>query len=422
MPPQPPRQDAPAAPATPPPPRHRPASPDTDPRTTVLRPVPADPSVPPPPQAPPRPATPPPAPPRPRTQPPAAPQMPPHGAGYPPAPPAPPRQAPPPAPATPPPPRRPASFQDTAAFHLANSQALWTGGRARGRTPGAPPTPRPSRPVGAATGPYPGAATPSAAPVARAPRSRRRRLAIAACLVLGMGLIGGAAAGSWLTGAADAAPTPADSFAKGRDLWHDTPVDTLFPRTVDGLGVGPGGSDRRWTRIAVAPDGGCAKALDPALAKALAPAGCTRLLRATYTDATRSSVITVGALTTKTDAPGMLKLNSRFSTDNDGARTTMLPLPYAAKGTAADGFGRAQRASWTVRILTDVPVVVYAVSGFADGRTVTDPQPAESAVRPGTTTAPAESGLGHDAKALADRIEAILRKAAGIPVQTTEEP
>ncbi|KIZ17656.1 hypothetical protein SNA_11690 [Streptomyces natalensis ATCC 27448] len=247
-------------------------------------------------------------------------------------------------------------------------------------------------------------------------------MAIAACLVLGMGLIGGAAAGSWLTGAADAAPTPADSFAKGRDLWHDTPVDTLFPRTIDGLGVGPGGSDRRWTRIAVAPDGGCAQALDPALAKALAPAGCTRLMRATYTDATRSSVITVGALTTKSDAPGMLKLNSRFSTDNLGARTTMLPLPYAAKGTPAAGFGRAQRASWTVRILTDVPVVVYAVSGFADGRTVTDPQPAESAVRPGTTTAPAESGLGNDAKALADRTEAILRKAAGIPGQTTEEP
>ncbi|MEU9116891.1 hypothetical protein AB0D04_35355 [Streptomyces sp. NPDC048483] len=430
-------------PPIPPQPPHRPAAPamppvpDEDPQTTVLRPVPADPTVPPPaapprppaqppagpmppraapPTAPPRPADRPQAPPRPRTPPPAGgPQVPPGPVRGPVAPP------PPVPPAAPPQPRRPVSFRDTAAFHLANSQELWNA--ARSRTHDTPPpapdrasaTPLPPQGVGA----Y--GAAPAAPPV-RPRRSRRRRLAIAASLVLGIGLIGGAAAGSWLTEGTDAPPTPEASFSKGRNAWRNTPVDTLFPRTVNGLGVGPGGSDRRWTRIAVAPDSTCAKGLDPALAKALAPVGCTRLLRATYVDATRSRVITVGALTSKADAKGMLALNSRFSTRNLATRTTMMPLPYAAKGTPAADFGPAQRASWTVRILTDIPVVVYAVSGFADGRAVTDPQPAEAAVRPGTTTAPAESGLGHDAKDLADRIEAIYRKAAGISTQHPEDP
>ncbi|WP_254069043.1 hypothetical protein [Streptomyces sp. TM32] len=256
----------------------------------------------------------------------------------------------------------------------------------------------------------------------RAPANRpgARALAAAACLVLGVGLIGGAAAGSWLTDeAAGATPDAAATFAKGRDVWHNTPVDTLFPRTVHGFGAGPGGADRTWSRIAVAPDSGCTGAYDPKLADALARAGCVRLLRATYVDATRSSVITVGAQITKADQAGMTALNTRFSTRSLGTRTDLMPLPYAARDTPAEDFGRAQRASWTVRVLTDIPVVVYAVSGFADGRTFAAPQPAEAATKPGATTAPAESGLGHDAKDLADRIGKDFRTAAG-GRQTTE--
>src|SRR5262245_7451991 len=54
------------------------------------------------------------------------------------------------------------------------------------------------------------------------------------CLVLGAGLLGGAAAGHWLGGDPAAASTPqaatAQAYANARDLWHDVPVDTLFPR------------------------------------------------------------------------------------------------------------------------------------------------------------------------------------------------
>ncbi|MER6053515.1 hypothetical protein ABT168_39860, partial [Streptomyces sp. NPDC001793] len=250
-----------------------------------------------------------------------------------------------------------------------------------------------------------------------------RVVAAAACLVLGIGLMVGAAAGSWLTDApAKAVPTPEAAFAKGQDAWRNTPVDTLFPRTVQGLAAGPGGADRSWIRIAVAPDTDCAAAYEGPLAKELAPAGCARLLRATYVDATRTDVITVGAQTTKADRAGMMNLNARFSTNNLATRKTLMPLPLAAQGTPAEDFGPAQRASWTVRILTDIPVVVYAVSGFVDGREITDPQPADAAVQPGTATAPAESGLGHDAKGLADKISATFRTASGIPTQPTEDP
>ncbi|MFG2831990.1 hypothetical protein ACGFWI_31785 [Streptomyces sp. NPDC048434] len=427
IPPQPPRR--PTAAAAP--------EPAEDPQTAVLRRVPPEPSVPPSAPAapsgsgahtvPPRPTVPP------RVRPPAA------GA------PLPPRQDRAPGPSAPTGPAgpgrsQPAAFRDTAAFHLANSQELWSGAgeRGAGAGPGTPPRTRRSAsatPPGSMP-PRPAAEGPSAVPWPRTPlppqgvvpapgappassrRPGRQVPAAAVCLVLGIGLIGGAVAGSRLTDDASGAPPTAEAvFAKGRDVWHDTPVDTLFPRTVNGLGVGPGGADRTWTRIAVAPDGGCTGAYDPKLATALAPAGCVRLLRATYADATRSAVITVGAQITKADQAGMMALNTRFSTKNLGIRTDLMPLPYAAKDTPAADFGRAQRASWTVRVLTDIPAVVYAVSGFADGRTFSEPQPAEAAIRPGTTTAPAEAGLGHDAKDLADRIEADFRKAAGSPTQ-----
>ncbi len=238
---------------------------------------------------------------------------------------------------------------------------------------------------------------------------RPRVATAAACLVLGLGLIGGAVTGSWLTGE-EAEGGTRGAYVVAGSLWHSVPVDQLFPPTVEGPGAGPGGADRTWTRIAVAPDSGCKDAFDPLLRQALDPAGCLRLLRATYTDATRSDVTTVGLLFTRADAAAMTVLSSRFKSEGLERRTDLMPRPYAAKGTVAEGFGHAQRASWTITVLTDVPVVVYAVSGFADGRAVTEPQSAADAMETGATTAPAQAGLGNEAVGLADRVEAALRK------------
>ncbi|MBD0740790.1 hypothetical protein BG418_00640 [Streptomyces sp. CBMA152] len=244
-------------------------------------------------------------------------------------------------------------------------------------------------------------------------RHRRagRVVAAAVCLVLGLGLIGGAAAGSWI-GSGSGDGDSRTGYTAARDLWHNVPVDTFFPPTISGNGAGPGGADRVWTRVGVAPDGGCAGALDPLLLKVLQPVGCVRLLRATYTDATSSAVTTVGMVFTEADAAAMAALRTRFSDESLGNRSDLMPRPYPVKGTPAAGFGDKQRASWTVRVLTDAPVVVYSVTGYADARTVTDPQPADRAVADGATDAPVEAGLTHDAKGIADRVERTLRKTA----------
>ncbi|GGZ07712.1 hypothetical protein [Streptomyces poonensis] len=247
---------------------------------------------------------------------------------------------------------------------------------------------------------------------------RARVVTATACVVLGLGLIGGAAAGSWLAGDADAAGDRG-GFAAAGELWHSAPVDELFPPTVEGEGAGPGGADRTWTRIAVAPDSGCADAFDPLLRKALGPVGCARLLRATYTDSTHSYVTTVGLLFTKADSAAMTALKTQFRTEGLDRRTDLMPRPYAARNTVAAGFGDDQRASWALSVLTDAPVVVYAVSGFADGRTVTEPQPAEEAMKPDATTAPAQSGLGHEARGLADRVERGLRRTVSADGQSS---
>ncbi|MGV9900102.1 hypothetical protein [Streptomyces tendae] len=249
-------------------------------------------------------------------------------------------------------------------------------------------------------------------------RPRPQAVAAAVCLVLGVGLLTGAVTGSWLAG--DSGDDGARSaYTEAGDLWHSVPVDQLFPPTLLGKGAGPGGADRTWTRVAVAPDGDCAGAFDRLLAKALDPVGCSRLLRATYTDATQSYVTTVGLLFTKADTAAMTALADRFEKQGLGRREDLMPLPYAAKDTVAAGFGAPQRASWTVSVLTDAPVVVYAVSGWADGRTVDEPEPAEEAVESGAASAPAQAGLGHEAKGLADRVERALRKNIGTP---TEHP
>ncbi|MFD4768020.1 hypothetical protein [Streptomyces niveus] len=228
------------------------------------------------------------------------------------------------------------------------------------------------------------------------------------CVVLGLGLIGGAVTGSWLTGDSSADPASKAGYAPLRTLWHSTPVDAFFPPSLTGDGAGPGGADRTWNRVAVAPDSGCAGALDPLLLKTLRTVGCERVLRATYTDATNTSVITVGMVFTAAEPAAMKALAVRFTDEKLTERTDLMPRTYPVKGTIAADFGSAQRASWTVKVLDQAPVVIYAVSGFADGRRVPDPQPVDKATADGAKTAAAQSGLGHDAAGIADQIETAL--------------
>jgi len=246
-------------------------------------------------------------------------------------------------------------------------------------------------------------------------RSARGRLLAAVCLVLGVGLIGGATAGAVINHGPRAEAPIADgspeAFARARTVWRNVPVDQLFPPTVSQQGAGPGGADRSWSRIGVAAPAGCTGAFDPLLQNVLSPVGCVRLLRATYVDSTSSTVTTVGLLVTSGGAQAMAALNQRWTTQNLGDRADLMPRPLAFPGTPAAGFGDRQRGSWAVQISADLPLVVYAVSGFADGRTVPAPQPADKADAAGATTAPAQAGLGFDATGLASAVDDRLHAA-----------
>ncbi|MFE3071257.1 hypothetical protein [Streptomyces sp. NPDC059247] len=247
------------------------------------------------------------------------------------------------------------------------------------------------------------------APTPLRERKTGRTVAVVVCAVLGVGLIGGALAGTWLAAAEPGAPAEPAGYAEAKELWHNAPVDTLFPRTLTGPGAGPGGSARTWTRIVVAPDAPCSPAvLARGLLATLQPLGCERVLRATYTDATASGVITVGLVFTRAEpaaqralGPG---LTARLGQD--------VPPALSGPGTVAARFGAAQRASWWLNAPGDLPVVVTAVSGFADGRPVARPRSAADAMAPGRTDATAQSGLGHEAKGIALRLGKLLRTTA----------
>ncbi|MGW6787430.1 hypothetical protein [Streptomyces sp. NPDC054987] len=245
--------------------------------------------------------------------------------------------------------------------------------------------------------------SPPPQPAHAPPRRHPARIAAAAlCLVLGGGLVGGAAVTTWVEHRAANRPLPADAaYRKAGSLWRAAPVDSLFPPVLTGPSAGPGGADRTWTRIALAPDADCPAALAADWQALLAPTGCTRVLRATYTDATRSSLIAVGMVFTPADEPAMRSL---------GGRLTAPP---------AYGFPDDRRAAWAASVRTEAPAVVYAVSAFADGRPQDAPRPAEELVKKDATEAAARAGLGHEAKGLADRLgDGLAALAAPTPTPT----
>ncbi|MFE9483552.1 hypothetical protein ACFYNM_33755 [Streptomyces spororaveus] len=234
------------------------------------------------------------------------------------------------------------------------------------------------------------------------PRHPARLVAATLCVLLGSGLVGGAALTTWAEHRAASRPLPADAaYRKAGSLWRAAPVDSLFPPVLTGPSAGPGGSDRTWTRTVLAPDADCPAALAADWQALLAATGCTRVLRATYTDATRSSLITVGMVFTPADAPAMTALKGR------------IPAPPAF------GFTDAQRAAWATSVPAEAPVIVYAVSAFADGRPLDAPRPAEDLMKKDATGAAAQAGLGHEARALADRVGRGLTGLAAPPATPT---
>ncbi|MGW9373525.1 hypothetical protein ACWGVR_26290 [Streptomyces xanthophaeus] len=232
-----------------------------------------------------------------------------------------------------------------------------------------------------------------------------RVLAAVVCALLGAGLAAGAAVTTVAEYRAAHRPLPPDAaYRKAASLWRAAPVDSLLPPVLTGPSAGPGSADRTWTRIGLAPDADCPAALAADWQQLLAATGCTRVLRATYTDATRSSLVTVGLVFTPADGPAMAALTGRLTA----------PPAY--------GFTDAQRAAWDASVLREAPVVVYTVSAFADGRPVDAPRPAGDLLKKDATGAAAQAGLGHEARGVADRIQSALRALAVPPKPASPSP
>ncbi|MFC7467220.1 hypothetical protein ACFQVA_05775 [Actinomadura keratinilytica] len=275
-------------PDVPPPPARRPE----EPAPADTGPTPPRPTTPPRPAAPPRPVTPP-------AQPPA------DGA----APPKSPRRTFPAFPA--PRPAEPPRLRDRRHTGAVDLNPRPGAGAPFAATPGAPHATRPPR----GCAPYP------------APRAVPRPPPSASCSASAWSP---AAPRTWLTGGDSAGA--ADRFTAGAALWHDAPVDRLFPPTVQGKKAGPGGADRTWTRIAVAPDSGCARASTrsspPSSNRPLRPpAPCHLHRRHPQRARHRRPPLHPRREQTMTD------LRTRFRTENLDQRRDLMPRPYAAKGT-----------------------------------------------------------------------------------------
>jgi hypothetical protein len=216
---------------------------------------------------------------------------------------------------------------------------------------------------------------------AQKPGARRRRPPALAVVVALIGLIGLAATGIGIS--RQVMPrtfTPAqrrqiEAWEIAR-RWRVLPKTAIFPLRIHyQLPGGQLGSDGALTLIArrleIARQTSCARGAGPgrALLLMLDRHGCEALLRATYTDASSSLVLTVGiaVLANDSDATTAATYLTRESAGGQGA-VTARPLlsPVSVSGSPAAVFDTGQRQlSWAV---SAGPYLVVTTVGYADGR------------------------------------------------------
>jgi hypothetical protein len=262
--------------------------------------------------------------------------------------------------------------------------------------------------MGAVSGPH--------APNRTRTRTRSpRRLALEAVgLLLGVLLLVLGAVGLRSDAEPAARPEPVAEdvlrFRADRQVWHSAPADRLFPPTIAIRDGGPGGTDRRWIRLGIAPDTpDCTRSLPSALRRDLGldRLGCHRMLRATYTDSTGSQVVTLGVAVLQAEPAAMRAAAAAWESRSARAPAPgSRPRPFAVPGSPAASFTAASVAAWTLRMAADAPFLTWSAAGFADGRTVRSPIPAAASVSPSPRLAAVESGLTEAARTLAARLSA----------------
>ena len=215
--------------------------------------------------------------------------------------------------------------------------------------------------------PPPGAYAPLFAPPP-APRVSRRAI-FASLATVGVAVVAfiGAIAFAAPTGGTTSRPSTG-AVAQDeslRSLWRTAAAGDLLPSTLNREGT------ETYIRLGVDPDETCAH-LPVAFTAALSPAACSRAVEATYVDRTQTVTATVGIVVLSGTPGDRLRLFQTWTSNAYSTKDAMMPHAYPVAGTLAAQFGDAQRVTWQSQVSTDGTYLVYAVTGFTDGRSGPD--------------------------------------------------
>ncbi|MFC5829979.1 hypothetical protein [Nonomuraea insulae] len=173
--------------------------------------------------------------------------------------------------------------------------------------------------------------------------------------------VAGSAAGTELTRGPSTAELHAAAKREVAERWHAWPTGRIFPATLP-YAAEQGGQERA-SRIGISPRIACGDAsVDAKAVKALRKAGCKGVLRATYIDALRGVLVTIGVVALR-DEPGAVRAKSAFA---DTGKPSPGLQPLAFRGTVSDRFTSAVRQTGSVRQAG--PYLVLTTAGQVDGR------------------------------------------------------
>jgi hypothetical protein len=147
--------------------------------------------------------------------------------------------------------------------------------------------------------------------------------------------------------------------------WRIWPAGKIFPATIGytdtatSFGAGPSGLPLDAHRAGIAPQSNCVTSIDRVLARVLERHGCTAVLRATYTDATGTFVVTLGVVVSRGTAPAPGTLPG-----GRGIRPGVKPVAF--HGTLAARFGVRQRQ--LANAISYGPYLILYTAGYTDGR------------------------------------------------------
>ncbi|MBF8193623.1 hypothetical protein ITP53_49705, partial [Nonomuraea sp. K274] len=171
--------------------------------------------------------------------------------------------------------------------------------------------------------------------------------------------VAGSAAGTELTRGPSTAELHAAAKREIAERWRTWPAGRIFPATLP-YSAEQGGRERA-SRIGISPHTAC-DPVDAKAVEALHSAGCRGVLRATYIDALRGVLVTIGVVALA-DELGAVRAKSAFA-ETGKPEPGLRPLAFS--GTVADRFTPGVRQAGSVRQAG--PYLVLTTAGQVDGR------------------------------------------------------